>query len=515
MTWAPKAAVEIEKACKKVLQNTGFAGCRQCIRASGPTGSLARLKPTAFSTVLRRFSSAIARGDRGGLVAARPASALRAPGRASGADLAGERARGEADDSGRRAARRSRCPRWASSKAQTESAVLTWSVPSRAIREGQAFRAIASPTASGQRSTISARSPEGPKRRELAADRVRQPFHGSPPRCRLGLGRQQAERMRRGDHGLAEPRDRGGQRLAAAQVELREHVVEKQERRRRRAARPRRGGARGRRAAARPASRIRAARGRRRSRGRRDAARAPSSRARRRRRGGPRGPPRRAGRPRRRAARPAARSRRGAPGTPARERDAASRRASTSCCAERGDALRPRRDDVPRRRGRAARGGALRSAARAPPRSPAGDRSRAGAGRARARSRYARRTAGPPLTTASRSGVKTSVGNSRRSDSADGRRVPSSSADLARAGGELHPHPVVGRRRARPRARPTRPARPSRIIRASLRVRGEKPWVPDVDRLEQVRLAGAVLARHEHDARQAARARATRSCGSS
>jgi hypothetical protein len=42
--------------------------------------------------------------------------------------------------------------------------VETCSVPSRPIRAGQASRAIASPTASGQASTTSPIAPAGPKR---------------------------------------------------------------------------------------------------------------------------------------------------------------------------------------------------------------------------------------------------------------------------------------------------------------------------------------------------------------
>jgi hypothetical protein len=59
-------------------------------------------------------------------------------------------------------------PLWPSSNAQTESAVLTWSVPSRAMRAGQALRAIAAPTVSDQRATRSARPACGPKRESSA-----------------------------------------------------------------------------------------------------------------------------------------------------------------------------------------------------------------------------------------------------------------------------------------------------------------------------------------------------------
>ena len=94
--------------------------------------------------------------------------------------------------------------------------------------------------------------------------------------------------MRRRDHGLAEPGDRSRQDGAAARIELREHVVEQQQRGRGQRARPRRAGARAVRAAARPAIRTRAARGRRpRSRGRRGAGRGRSSRARGRHRSAP------------------------------------------------------------------------------------------------------------------------------------------------------------------------------------------------------------------------------------
>ena len=73
--------------------------------------------------------------------------------------------------------------------------------------------------------------------------------------------------------------------------------------------------------------------------------------------------------------------------------------------------------------------------------------------------------------------MKTSVGNSRRSDSAEASREPSSSADL--------PAPAASftltwcGTPARESLSPTIAAlSPERIIRVSVRVRGEKPCVP-------------------------------------
>ena len=86
----------------------------------------------------------------------------------------------------------------------------------------------------------------------------------------------------------------------------------------------------------------------------------------------------------------------------------------------------------------------------------------------------------------------------------------------ALAGAGLERQLDLERHRARasraPRSRAARS--PKRISCASVRVRGEKPCVPDVQRLEQVRLADAVRADREHEAGPQARARAARTTGS-
>ena len=68
---------------------------------------------------------------------------------------------------------------------------------------------------------------------------------------------------------------------------------------------------------------------------------------------------------------------------------------------------------------------------------PAGPRE-PGNSRPSARSKYARRAAGPPLTTASRSGVKTSVATSRRSCSAERSGAPFSRARLPSPAAQRH-----------------------------------------------------------------------------
>ena len=217
-----------------------------------------------FSTVLRRFSSLDRRGDRGGLAQIAPAVGDTGAGTGCRSPI------GPASGPGakRTVATPSRaaisCPRWASSKAQTESARVD--VERAVARDPGGPRVPRDPLADGVRPALDERRrgpPEGPKRAELAPDRVRQPFQGSPPRL-ARLDRKQG-RVRRGDHGLAEPRDRGrpeprGGAGRAPRGRRREAGAAAA-----RAARPRPGGARARRAAARPASRSREARGRPRS----------------------------------------------------------------------------------------------------------------------------------------------------------------------------------------------------------------------------------------------------------
>ena len=131
---------------RKSLQNTGFAGSRRSYRRAWSERPLASPRATAFSTVFRRFSSPSGAGC--GQPPRAPAP-RRAPGRTDGPCAvsgpgSGPGANRTAVTSARAAISRARC---ASSKAHTESAVLTCSVPSRAIRAGHALRAMPSPTA--------------------------------------------------------------------------------------------------------------------------------------------------------------------------------------------------------------------------------------------------------------------------------------------------------------------------------------------------------------------------------
>ena len=120
-----------------------------------------------------------------------------------------------------------------------------------------------------------------------------------------------------------------------------------------------------------------------------------------------------------------------------------------------------------------------RSAAPARRGSPAAGPARGGQRRPSTRSKYARRAAGPPLTTVRRSGVNTSVAISRRSElrRREARAVQLGALRLARRAG------APGRRSTTPARVPLDPDRgaagvPNRISCASLRVRGEKPCVP-------------------------------------
>jgi hypothetical protein len=102
---------------------------------------------------------------------------------------------------------------------------------------------------------------------------------------------------------------------------------------------------------------------------------------------------------------------------------------------------------------------------------------RAGARRPSTRSKYARRVAGPPFTTVSRSGVNTSVATSVRSCSAARSAAP---FRLAR-----FPSPSSSVTSSSTRVSPRRPCSairpacsPKRRSCASDRVRGENPCVP-------------------------------------
>ncbi len=151
----------------------------------------------------------------------------------------------------------------------------------------------------------------------------------------------------------------------------------------------------------------------------------------------------------------------------------------------RGDEQRPR---APRRAASRARprrattlrtspGAAPRFAAPRPRRTPPAAPARAGKSRPSARSKYARRAAGPPLTTTSRSGVKTSVATSARSCSAARSGAPFSSARFASPGRSVSS--ISSFRPPRSPASSIRAASaPKRTSCASLRLRGEKPCVP-------------------------------------
>ena len=376
--------------------------------------------------------------------------------------------------------------------------MLTCSVPSRASRAGHALRAI--PLAHGGRP---ARDHLGEARlRRRTATARREPRQTAVPlltSTTWSAGRRQRGDVRRRDHRLPELAHRLRQDAAAACVELREHVVEQEQRRGGEGASPPRAGGTAPRAAARPATRSRAALGRRRSarssrcgpspvvpRARSVSSRASSASA-------------TAARPRRRASRRAGRSPRGAAGSPARARPSfraalppGGRRAPQGARSR----ARPRRAaTIP---SCARRSAAFRCASAAA--YSCGSPARAGKRRASTLSTYARRTAGPPLTTARRSGVNTSVGNSRRRDSADGSREPSSSA-LFPAGGASFTLTSCGT----PRAIETQADQGAGLAGADHAAVAARAWREalgaEVDRLEQVRLAGAVLARHEHEAR--------------
>ena len=185
---------------------------------------------------------------------------------------------------------------------------------------------------------------------------------------------------------------------------------------------------------------------------------------------------RRRRRRRTRAGRPAGRARRRAPRTPAPSARASTRRSSTSVAPSAATRSVHGSSAARSERRRAAPAAAPRCAARARRRSPAARRRGPGAARPSTRSKYARRAAGPPLTTASRSGVKTSVESSRRSDSAEGSRAPFSRASFAcpcrsvtvASTGDGPRRPATDTRAA---------VSPKRISWPSWRVRGEKPCV--------------------------------------
>ena len=138
---------------------------------------------------------------------------------------------------------------------------------------------------------------------------------------------------------------------------------------------------------------------------------------------------------------------------------------------------------------------------------------RAGRSRPTARSRYARRVAGPPLTTASRSGVNTSVVSSCRRRSAELSRSPLRSTRLGswRASTTSVANAVVAEPAGKPHAR--RVGVEADHLPVASRARRE-PLRSDVERLEQVRLAGAVRTVEKHDPRLEAQLERRRTSGS-
>ena len=188
-------------------------------------------------------------------------------------------------------------------------------------------------------------------------------------------------------------------------------------------------------------------------------------------------------------------------------------RDSTSSLPERRDLFRPRRDRVARRvaGGRAAQRRVALCDRRA--------RTRSAASRAPARavpstrSKYARRTAGPPLTTASRSGVKTSVATSEPQllGGAQARRrsarraSPSPSASVTSSSTFASPRDAAQRD-------PSRLLAEADELRVGARPRREALRA-DVQRLEQVRLPRAVRRRRRARAPARGRGRAGRTSG--
>ena len=283
---------------------------------------------------------------------------------------------------------------WASSNAHTESAVLTCNVPSRAIRAGHALRAIASPTASGQRSSTSPRPACGPKRDSSARTSLPSLSRGHLHDLRR-LERERAP-LGCGDHDLPQLGDARREHAAAAGIELREDVVEQQQRLAVQQLGLREEQERAPRGAARPASRSCAGRGsppqRERRRG---AGRARSRRGRCRRRAGLRARRPSAPRPRTRAGHRRGRARPLALRSPVRARR--SSRAGAPSAAPPAPRRAPSRAQARRdRRNRVGSASAPRFAARAPLRSPGERRGERGAGgRRRGRSTRAGRRARP------------------------------------------------------------------------------------------------------------------------
>src|SRR5439155_18738123 len=189
--------------------------------------SRARLNLTAFCTLSRTFSSSIAEASARASSSSSGVGSRASTCRSSSGSGSGPGANRSFPTPSRSAISPAR---WPSSNDQIESAVFTWTVPSLAIRAGHALRAIAAPTAAGQRSTTSAIPACGPKR--ASSDLISLPsgsiLHLHDLR-RVGWERR---RMCRCDHRLPHTRDPLCEHTAPAKVELREYVVEQEQRRR-------------------------------------------------------------------------------------------------------------------------------------------------------------------------------------------------------------------------------------------------------------------------------------------
>ena len=93
------------------------------------------------------------------------------------------------------------------------------------------------------------------------------------------------------------------------------------------------------------------------------------------------------------------------------------------------------------------------------------------------RSKYARRTAGPPFTTASRSGTNASAVSRERSSSADASGAPFSRSCFP-SPGAMVTSVSTGAPASVPARRTRAAGSPKRTSRGSARVRGEKPCTP-------------------------------------
>ena len=125
--------------------------------------------------------------------------------------------------------------RCVSSNAHTASRACTISTPSRWKRAGHALRAISGPTASGHAATASPIPACGPSRPSSMLQVVAERFHQrTVPGSTMSSWSGSAGKHRRvggGDQRLPGAGDARGEDAAAGRIELREHVVEQQQRR--------------------------------------------------------------------------------------------------------------------------------------------------------------------------------------------------------------------------------------------------------------------------------------------